>query len=63
MPLDVDIAALPVDAIEAVSARLNDTPRKCLEYRTPRERYSPKPWRFMAPKMTDHPGWGSPHPG
>lgn len=37
LPLDVDIAALPVDAIEAVSARLNDTPRKCLEYRTPRE--------------------------
>ena len=37
LPLDVDIAALPVEAIEAVSARLNNTPRKCLGYRTPRE--------------------------
>jgi len=37
LPLDTDIASLPVKAIEAVSAKLNDTPRKCLGYRTPRE--------------------------
>jgi IS30 family transposase len=37
LPSDTDIAALDEAAIEAISNRINRTPRKCLGYRTPEE--------------------------
>ena len=37
LPSDTDIAAMEGAAIEAICARLNRTPRKCLGYRTPEE--------------------------
>ena len=37
MPLDTDIASIPEDDLRRLVARLNDTPRKCLGYRTPTE--------------------------
>ena len=37
LPSDTDIAALDESAIEAISNRINRTPRKCLGYRTPEE--------------------------
>jgi IS30 family transposase len=37
LPLDTDIARIPEDDIDRLVARLNNTPRKCLGYRTPRE--------------------------
>jgi IS30 family transposase len=37
LPLDTNIAALPDVDLVALTQRLNDTPRKCLGFRTPAE--------------------------
>lgn len=37
LPRETDVALLSDDELEAISARLNHTPRKCLDYRTPHE--------------------------
>lgn len=37
LSLDTDIAALPDSDLAAISQRLNNTPRKCLGFRTPAE--------------------------
>lgn len=37
LPLDTNIAALPNVDLVALTQRLNDTPRKCLGFRTPAE--------------------------
>jgi IS30 family transposase len=37
LPSDTDIAAMDAAVIEAICAQLNNTPRKCLGFRTPLE--------------------------
>lgn len=37
LPFDTDISAISDRQLQSMVDRLNDTPRKCLEYRTPRE--------------------------
>ena len=37
LPSDTDIAAMDEAAIEAISNRINRTPRKCIGHRTPEE--------------------------
>lgn len=37
LPLDTDLADVPDEQLQAVAERLNQTPRKCLGFRTPHE--------------------------
>jgi IS30 family transposase len=40
LPRRTDLTALSVDQLKALVDRYNDTPRKCLAYRTPNEVFS-----------------------
>ncbi|WP_294258186.1 IS30 family transposase [uncultured Sphingomonas sp.] len=37
LPFDTDISAISDRHLQSMVDRLNETPRKCLEYRTPRD--------------------------
>lgn len=40
LPSETQVANLPDDALAKLSARLNSTPRKCLDYATPAEAFA-----------------------